>query len=1207
MQHQEYNKEPLRRYLLGDLDEEARIEIEARLLLDNDYNDQLLIVEEELIEEYDSGSLPPADRDKFEKNYLPTPNGKIKTDIANALNSFASAKPPVGTPGILGSLRQILRAPFVRASLGRAVVILLVTGLGLATYWYIFHRTATDQIASQTSALAKGISTLQSIYYSRGRPFAARFSDLGYVIISTTRGEREKTSEEKQAFGLLTLAAQEEPGASSYRNLGLYYLTQLAYDDAISELEKAVKYAPENFQAHNDLAVAYLERGKYRIDSKDFGRGNEDLARSSEHLSKALALNVSTLEALFNLALLHEAQFLPLDKIIMDWENYLRKDPSSGWAREAREHLEKAKQKKNRQISRTKAQTLQNFLGAYQSFVNAADEENRKKAERDAWESLSHNREAINDNLIWWRLSGNYLEASASNHAQEADFYLRALGFAGRLEAELGDLFVSNLAVFHQSCSPRQRNALLQAHGEIDRGHSLFLESKYDGALARYRNAKALYNLADDDQGALYAHYWESHILSQTRPPRESIEQLRQLESAARNRKCLWLQAQALTSLSGAYVTNNQYSQGFECNSAAVRIFSQLSDTFNVQRNLSLFADRHYQLGDYFGSLGLSGRSLQLSGDSAPGARQSWRLYKSVAQTLSTLGFHIAAADYQTEALKQAESANGKLPPDPTLILLSTVQLGVIYSKMGLYADAMQRVKYGLENSGLDFNQPHGKMLQAYALLQSGHIHRQANNPDEAITCYDQTIRICRELQLTPYFYEAYKGMAISHLARGDADKAEIYIQSALELADYFRENIVKENHKNTFFDVEQTIYDVYVNLEYERGNVQAAFDRLENSRARSLFSAINHDNAFPRTLKLNSLQQKIPDEVQIVEYAAMSDKLIIWVISKNQFSVKSIDIEYGILREKIDRYFELVSRPSNDQTEDIIQQSRELYDVLVGPIETFLDKGKTVCVVPDKVINYVPFNSLITSKGSLFATTYRLMFSPSASVFVRCTEKARQRAIMGEESALVVGNPNFDQQVHRLERLPESESEAIEISTLYKTLPVIGDNAREQFVKRQLARSNVAHFATHYIVDVSDDLHSKLLLTREPEESSQADGILESAEIRLESLPKIRLVILSACRSGIERYYNGEGMIGMSRTFLAAGAPQVVASLWPVNSEATKDLMIKFHKYRKNNRYSTVEALRLAQLDMAHSDQIRNRSPYYWAPFILIGGYANF
>jgi CHAT domain-containing protein len=102
-------------------------------------------------------------------------------------------------------------------------------------------------------------------------------------------------------------------------------------------------------------------------------------------------------------------------------------------------------------------------------------------------------------------------------------------------------------------------------------------------------------------------------------------------------------------------------------------------------------------------------------------------------------------------------------------------------------------------------------------------------------------------------------------------------------------------------------------------------------------------------------------------------------------------------------------------------------------------------------------------------------------------------------------------------------------------------------------------------------------------------------------------LIVLAACETGVDKYYDGEGMIGASRTFLAAGVPLVVASQWSVDSEATTEIMVRFHKYRKTGGLTTAQALRRAQLDMLDGDNKLYRDPYYWAGFVTFGGYTQF
>ena len=158
------------------------------------------------------------------------------------------------------------------------------------------------------------------------------------------------------------------------------------------------------------------------------------------------------------------------------------------------------------------------------------------------------------------------------------------------------------------------------------------------------------------------------------------------------------------------------------------------------------------------------------------------------------------------------------------------------------------------------------------------------------------------------------------------------------------------------------------------------------------------------------------------------------------------------------------------------------------------------------------------------------------------------------------------------------------------------------------MVNSDVIHLATHYVADERSYLLSAFPLAREPGRDvqvSESDGKLQVYEIYAMNLSRPRLAVLAACRTGIEKTYEGEGAISVSRPFIAAGVPVVVASLWPVESDSTAALMISFHRHRVRDHLSTSRALRLAQTEMIHGADARLHHPYYWAAFAVIGGYS--
>jgi CHAT domain-containing protein len=274
--------------------------------------------------------------------------------------------------------------------------------------------------------------------------------------------------------------------------------------------------------------------------------------------------------------------------------------------------------------------------------------------------------------------------------------------------------------------------------------------------------------------------------------------------------------------------------------------------------------------------------------------------------------------------------------------------------------------------------------------------------------------------------------------------------------------------------------------------------------------------------------------------------------------------------------------------------------------------KGGRVCFVPDKILNHLPFAALVSpATGRHLAEDYAVTLAPSAGLFVLNSEAARARGAGGRESVLSVGDPNFDRRAFPgLASLPAARGEAAAVAAVYGApRALVGGAATKPAVESALRGAEVIHFALHAVADEQAPMSSGLLLAGGDDGSdgrgAEPAGLLRAQEVYRMRLPRARLVVLSACRSGVERYYGGEGMVGLARAFLAAGAPVVVASLWSVDSEATAELMVALHRRRVAGD-SAAEALRGAQAEMIRHPDARLRHPFYWAAFAAIGGEAS-
>lgn len=296
--------------------------------------------------------------------------------------------------------------------------------------------------------------------------------------------------------------------------------------------------------------------------------------------------------------------------------------------------------------------------------------------------------------------------------------------------------------------------------------------------------------------------------------------------------------------------------------------------------------------------------------------------------------------------------------------------------------------------------------------------------------------------------------------------------------------------------------------------------------------------------------------------------------------------------------------KPANNRRK--YQQLQELYQVLIQPIIDLLptDPKQRVTFIPHENLFLVPFAALQDANGKYLIEKHTILTAPSIQV-LGLTHQQRQLALSSTQNSqikaknsLVVGNPTmpFLQQKNgqppvQLPSLPGSEKEAKAIASLLNTQPLIGNQATENAVIQLIEKAQIIHLATHGLLDNFLGFQSSLALAPDGKD----DGFLTAREI-LNLKLKAELVVLSACDTGRGRI-NGDGVIGLSRSFIAAGAPSVIVSLWKVPDEPTAELMFSFYQ---NLQKTTDKAQALRQALLA--TLAKYPSPREWAAFTLIG-----
>jgi CHAT domain-containing protein len=267
----------------------------------------------------------------------------------------------------------------------------------------------------------------------------------------------------------------------------------------------------------------------------------------------------------------------------------------------------------------------------------------------------------------------------------------------------------------------------------------------------------------------------------------------------------------------------------------------------------------------------------------------------------------------------------------------------------------------------------------------------------------------------------------------------------------------------------------------------------------------------------------------------------------------------------------------------EVLPQAQGLYHRLLAPARGEI-RGDRIVIVPHAILHYLPFAALRSPAGRWLVEDFALSTLPSASVLRYLVDKGAD----APARALVVGNPDLGAGL----ALPWAEREARMVGQHEREATVlVRADATEGQVKSRLGTVGLVHLATHGELSESDPLSSAILLAPGDGE----DGRLEVREVFGLDL-HARLVVLSACETGLGQLSRGDELVGLQRAFLYAGTPAVVTTLWKVDDRASFELIRAF--YDRLDAAGPMTALRQAQIETQRAFP----HPFAWAAFGLTG-----
>ena len=503
----------------------------------------------------------------------------------------------------------------------------------------------------------------------------------------------------------------------------------------------------------------------------------------------------------------------------------------------------------------------------------------------------------------------------------------------------------------------------------------------------------------------------------------------------------------------------------------------------------------------------------------------------------------------------------------------------------------------------------------------------------------------------------ALYNLGVCQDAQGRLPTALELLDRSVTLFDRLRYRVTGDELRTSFFDVwtVQNVYYVYVsrllkrsadpNLDRPRG--EKAFLVTERRHARALLDQIvqqesgdSHagDDRQP-AFSLRDFQERLLDvNTLLLEYSLHEGASYLFAIQKDAFDVHTLPATIDIA----EAVFEVRRLAKSGPPSEFARASLMLYEVLLGPVADLLP-GKRLLIVPDAELHYLPFGMLVTSTPDVSSKPYSrgadhgeaqtdargllprltpkgapsdwnhlpflvaqnaMAYAPSAAVFSALDRKRRlERAV--DHSLDFVGFAPFywfkvTARGRKMAALPRTRDEVERVAKLFRpdrTVLWPGANATKSHVTSgELKQSKYIHFATHGLVNPFEPRDSALIFYG----NNEGERVLTAAEImNLELTADV--VVLSACQTALGKLRFGEGLIGLARAFLYAGAQSVYASLWEVADAATAELTYCYYRNVVEYGLDNMIALQTAQVALLNSEKWS--APYYWAPFILVGG----
>ena len=738
--------------------------------------------------------------------------------------------------------------------------------------------------------------------------------------------------------------------------------------------------------------------------------------------------------------------------------------------------------------------------------------------------------------------------------------------------------------------------------------------------------------------------------------------------------------AVSLYNIAQVYYEWGQYDRAIEYLRKNLATAEELGNKNNIGSSLSGIGMVYGAWGQYEKALEYHRKGLAI--DEELGKKDHLAISLSnIGEAFRQLGQYEKALENYRKSLKLSEELGSKA--DIATVLNN---IGLVYTAWGHYDRAVESYRKALEIS----EELGEKGLKATILNNIGAVYNSWGQYEKAIDHYQQALEIDRRLEKEASIALCLNNIGVVYGSLGQNDKAIEYLRDSIRIKEKLRKTATGDIRRDYLASQIYT-YQILASIYLKANDPAGVLHSIEQSRAKLLserIAGIDSDLSLPA---LDEVQKGLGSDEAVLIFSNIDrDDFILMVITASDVSIKEISKDSylakteSLYKESILLMLEnqrgkedpLLSKNTEQESEfersinyyrtSLVQSatngqynvkqatknkkspthtqefSQALYELLFKPAENAFEDKKSLIIVPDGILGFLPFETLVDEQNQYIAERYDIKYAHSMTILSLLNKrhyKANRKPMLAfggavyddtsynkailkvstqlylkkEISRSLEENRSFRGIYEMLDRakwsnLPGTMSEVRNISQGVNGAEIVtGDEVTEDKVKHlsedgKLAGYKILHFATHgLVVPIHPEL-SAIVLSQFKKEKNGEDGYLRMGEIAKLNI-KADFVNLSACETGLGKIYGGEGVIGLTQSFLIAGANGLSVSLWAVADESTAKFMTELYRKIEETGMDYSHAISEAKRDFIKGKYGNLwQHPYFWSPFVYYG-----